>query len=93
FKKVPDSAKKVPISKPLFELIVTYFSELSEEQAQQVLSRSDVLIDMLYEAIDKDSGDYADWESPKYEKEGRGFQYSISQSTGKTVTVRYRFES
>ncbi|HFS8460774.1 TPA: DUF262 domain-containing protein, partial [Vibrio cholerae] len=93
FKKVPDSAKKVPISKPLFELIVTYFSELSEEQAQQVLSRSDELIDMLYEAIDKDSGDYADWESPKYEKEGRGFQYSISQSTGKTVTVRYRFES
>ncbi|EKZ9002382.1 GmrSD restriction endonuclease domain-containing protein [Vibrio fluvialis] len=93
FKKVPDSAKKVPISKPLFELIVTYFAELSEEQAQQVVSRSDELIDMLYEAIDKDSADYANWESSKYEKEGRGLQYSISQSTGKTVTVRYRFES
>lgn len=93
FKKVPDSAKKVPISKPLFELIVTYFSELSEEQAQQVVSRSDELIDMLYEAIDKDSADYADWESQKYEKEGRGLQYSISQSTGKNVTVRFRFES
>ncbi|EJE8556173.1 DUF262 domain-containing protein [Vibrio vulnificus] len=93
FKKIPDSAKKVPISKPLFELIVTYFSELSEEQAQQVVSRSDELIDMLYEAIDKDSADYADWESQKYEKEGRGLQYSISQSTGKNVTVRFRFES
>ncbi|HHX8715861.1 DUF262 domain-containing protein [Vibrio diabolicus] len=93
FKKIPDSAKKVPISKPLFELIVTYFSELSEEQAYQVISRSDELIDMLYEAIDKDSSDYAEWESAKYENEGRGLQYSISQSTGKNVTVRFRFES
>lgn len=93
FKKTPDSAKKVPVSKPLFELIVTYFSELSEEQAQQVLLHSDELVDMLYEAIDKDSSDYADWESTKYEDEGRGLQYSISQSTGKNVTVRFRFES
>lgn len=93
FKKIPSTAKNVPISKPLFELIVTYFSELSDEQAQQVISRSGELIDILYEAIDKDSTVYAKWESSKYEKEGRGFQYSISQSTGKTVTVRYRFES
>lgn len=93
FKKTPDSAKKVPVSKPLFELIVTYFSELSEEQAQQVLLHSDELVDMLYEAIDKDSSNYADWESTKYEDEGRGLQYSISQSTGKNVTVRFRFES
>ena len=93
FKKTPDSAKKVPVSKPLFELIVTYFSELSEEQAKQVLFHSDELVDMLYEAIDKDSSDYADWESTKYELEGRGLQYSISQSTGKNVTVRFRFES
>lgn len=93
FKKVPDSARKIPLSKPLFELIVTYFSELSEEQAQQVITHSDELIDMLYEAIDKDSSDYAEWESHKYEKEGRGFLYSISQSTGKNVTVRFRFES
>ncbi|NOI14083.1 DUF262 domain-containing protein [Vibrio hepatarius] len=93
FKKIPDSAKKVPISKPLFELIVTYFSELSEEQADQVIAHSDDLIDMLYEAIDKDSSDYAQWESLKYAKEGRGLQYSISQSTGKNVTVRFRFDS
>lgn len=93
FKKTPNSAKKVPVSKPLFELIVTYFSELSEEQAQQVLLHSDELVDMLYEAIDKDSSNYADWESTKYEDEGRGLQYSISQSTGKNVTVRFRFES
>lgn len=93
FKKVPDSARKVPISKPLFELIVTYFSMLSEDQALQVISCSDELIDMLYEAIDKDSSGYGDWESAKYEDEGRGLQYSISQSTGKNVTVRFRFDS
>ncbi|WP_241212178.1 DUF262 domain-containing protein [Vibrio scophthalmi] len=93
FKKVPDSARKIPLSKPLFELIVTYFSELTEKQVQQVMIHSDELIDMLYEAIDKDSADYAQWESSKYEKEGRGFLYSISQSTGKNVTVRFRFES
>ena len=48
---------------------------------------------MLYDAIDKDSSDYANWESARYEDEGRGLQYSISQSTGKNVTVRFRFES
>ncbi|EGR0205490.1 DUF262 domain-containing protein [Vibrio vulnificus] len=93
FKKTPDSAKKVPVSKPLFELIITYFSELTEEQAKQVLLHTDELVDMLYEAIDKDSSDYAVWESDKYEEEGRGLQYAISQSTGKNVTVRFRFES
>jgi len=93
FKKTPDAAKKIPVSKPLFELIVTYFSELSEEQSKQVVFHRDSLIDMLYEAIDKDSSDYANWESDKYEGEGRGLQYSISQSTGKNVTVRFRFES
>ena len=66
---------------------------MSDEQAQQVISRGEELIEILYEAIQKDSLSYAKWESSKYENESRGFQYSISQSTGKTVTVRFRFES
>lgn len=93
FKKVPDSARKIPISKPMFELIVTYFSELSSSQQLQVIANSDALIDILYDAIDKDSVEFATWESDKFMKEGRGFLYSISQSTGKNVTVRYRFEA
>lgn len=93
FKKEPSAARKVPISKPLFELIVTYFSELTSEQRDLVVGNSDALIDLLYEAIDKDDTQYATWESDRYSKEGRGFLYSISTSTGKNVTVRYRFEA
>ncbi len=93
FKKIPKSDLKIPISKPLFELIVTYFSGLTPDQHIQVVEHGDSLINMLYEAISLDSGDYAEWESDKYSVENRGFHYSISTSTGKNVTVRYRFEA
>lgn len=93
FKKIPQAARKIPISKPLFELIITYFSELTANQKLQVIERADSLIDMLYEAIDKDATKYAEWESGRYNEDGRGFQYAISTSTGKKVTVRYRFEA
>jgi hypothetical protein len=93
FKKIPQVARNIPISKPLFELIITYFSELTANQKVQVIKHSDSLIDMLYEAIDKDADKYAEWESDRYKEDGRGFQYAISTSTGKKVTVRYRFEA
>ncbi|MFT6908950.1 MAG: hypothetical protein ACJAS1_005657 [Oleiphilaceae bacterium] len=93
FKKEPKSDRRIPISKPLFELIVTFFSQLDFDQRTRVVERSGELIDTLYEAIDKDSTEYAEWESQGYAKEGRGFLYSISTSTGKNVTVRYRFEA
>jgi len=93
FKKVPKDDRKIPISKPLFELIVTYFSVLTPNQRVQVIERSNDLVDLLYDAIAKDLTLYAKWESEKYHDEGRGFLYSISTSTGKNVTVRYRFEA
>jgi hypothetical protein len=93
FKKIPQVARNIPISKPLFELIITYFSELTANQKVQVIKHSDSLIDMLYEAIDKDDTNYAEWESDRYKEDARGFQYAISTSTGKKVTVRYRFEA
>jgi hypothetical protein len=93
FKKIPQTSRKIPISKPLFELIITYFSELTANQTLRVIEHSDSLIDMLYEAIDKDAVNYAVWESDRYNGDGRGFQYAISTSTGKRVTVRYRFEA
>lgn len=93
FKKVPQAARNIPISKPLFELIVTYFSALEKNQINQVIDNGDVLIDMLYSAISEDSKVYALWESDRYNDEERGFLYSISTSTGKSVTVRYRFEA
>ncbi|MDO6634853.1 DUF262 domain-containing protein [Pseudoalteromonas carrageenovora] len=91
FKKTPEKARKIPISKPLFELIITYFSQLDLHQKAQVIQSGGDLIDILYEAIANDSTDFAEWESDIYKKEGRGFLYSISTSTGKSVTVRYRF--
>lgn len=93
FKKIPQAARNIPISKPLFELIITYFSELTASQKLRVIEHSDALIDMLYEAIDKDDASYAEWESDRYNEDCRGFQYAISTSTGKKVTVRYRFEA
>lgn len=93
FKKLAQPERNIPLSKPLFELIVTFFSELTPTQTIQVVEKCDELIDMLYGAIATDSIDYAKWESDKYRDEGRGFLYSISTSTGKNVTVRYRFEA
>ena len=85
--------KKGPISKPLFEVIVTTFSMLNSRERTQVEINSDQLIENLYDAINRDATEYATWESEKYEQEARGFLFSISTSTGKSVTINYRFDS
>ncbi|KZN28795.1 hypothetical protein N480_08500 [Pseudoalteromonas luteoviolacea S2607] len=87
------NSKNAPISKQLFELIVSYFSLLNSEQIKQLKENSASLVDYLYSAIEYDSGEYAVWESDIYDKANRGFMYSISTSTGKKVTVNYRFQS
>ncbi|MFA0661658.1 DUF262 domain-containing protein [Vibrio splendidus] len=92
FKKVI-SDSKAPISKPLFEVIVTYFSYIDAQQESLLLDNSIELIDKLYQAISLDSQDYASWDSNKYNEDGRGFAYSLSTSTGKKATVNYRFEA
>lgn len=92
FKKVI-SDSKAPISKPLFEVIVTYFSYIDAQQESLLLDNSIELIDKLYQAISLDSQDYAMWDSNKYNEDGRGFAYSLSTSTGKKATVNYRFEA
>lgn len=92
FVKDPSTGKKT-ISKPLYELIVTYFSQLTELQEDELLSNSSVFIDTLYCAIKNDEIIYATWGSDVYKEAKRGFMYSISTSTGKKVTVNYRFEA
>lgn len=87
------TSKNSPISKQLFELIVSYFSVLNYEQIEQVKKNSESLIDCLYSAIDNDSCEYSTWESDIYDETNRGFMFSISTSTGKKVTVNYRFQS
>lgn len=93
FKKHLDAGKAAPISKPLFEVVVTVFSSLTQEQCEQVKWHSDELISDLYNAIELDSKEYAHWESESYEKANRGFMYSLSASTGKRPTILYRFEA
>ena len=93
FIKELNSKKSSPISKPLFELIVSVFSNLTEQQKIVLIKHKDDFISCLYDAIKTDSNEYASWISDVYVESVRGFNYSISQSTGKRVTVLYRFES
>ncbi|OUR63349.1 hypothetical protein A9Q74_01315 [Colwellia sp. 39_35_sub15_T18] len=93
FKKEDSYDKKVPISKPLFELIVACFSFLSHEQYLILKENSDDFLESFYNAIRSESKEYATWNSDRYEDGIRGFKYSISTSTGKRATVLYRFDS
>ncbi|MDC5842150.1 DUF262 domain-containing protein [Vibrio europaeus] len=92
FRKDIDN-KSSPISKQLFELIVAYFSALTESQVKFVMENSSDLVDSLYTAIKTDDKDLTDWTSEIYGDANRGFNYSLSTSTGKRVTVLYRFEA
>ncbi|KQA13013.1 DUF262 domain-containing protein [Vibrio cholerae] len=93
FKKYMEVGRSSPISKPLFEVVVTVFSNLSKEQCEQVKLNSDKLIGYLHDAINFDSNEYAIWDSEAYKNTKRGFTYSISVSTGKRLTILYRFEA
>lgn len=87
------SSKRAPISKQLYELVIYYFSLLDVHQKNIVLERSANLLDDLQYAIKFNSIDLAVWSSQTYIDAGRGFRDSISTSTGKNVTVKYRFEA
>lgn len=93
FRKNINSNKVEPLSKPLFELLTAIFSSLTLEQMDQVRKSKVNLVDCFYSAIEKDSPAYAQWGSNTFIEAGRGFRYSISQSTGKRITVQYRFSA
>lgn len=93
FRKSSTVGKSAPISKPLFEVIVAIFANLDKNQIEQLLLNIDDFINELSRAIDSDSTEFAIWESDKYQIENRGFMYSISASTGKRVTILYRFNA
>lgn len=82
-----------PISKQLYEVIIYYFYHITDEQEKLLLGNSDKLVDTLYSAIDSNSKKYATWDSPTYTEAERGFKDSISTSTGKKITILYRFNS
>lgn len=93
FKKKLENERRGPISKPLFEVIVGTFAYLDDHQTNDLRECSNQFVYELYEAIDKDSSEFSTWESEVYTENNRGFAYSISSSTGKRVTVQYRFDA
>lgn len=93
FKKTNNMSKREPISKPLFEVLVCIFANATEEQKKLILLNKSKLIECLFSAISTDSNNFSKWESEAYESAERGLHYSISTSTGKRVTVLYRFKS
>ncbi|MCQ9059721.1 DUF262 domain-containing protein [Vibrio alginolyticus] len=92
-----DAFKKEPkgkLNKVLFELLVSMFAMMSEEQREIMLipENSERFKISLWEAILNDVNT-SEWESDIYTEQNRGFDYSITNSTGKRVTVLYRFRS
>lgn len=89
--------KKEPsgkLNKILFELLVSMFALMSDEQ-RDLLTKSEnakYFKDRLWYVIAEDVKTSA-WESDTYADANRGFDYSITNSTGKRVTVLYRFRS
>ncbi len=86
--------KNGKLNKVLFELLVSTFAMMSDEQINKIcdLNNTTKIRDRLWEMIDKDK-ETSTWESDTYTKQDRGFDYSITNSTGKRVTVLYRFRS
>lgn len=82
-----------PISKQLFELVIYYFSKMSPAQREILRKNASEFIDHLYTAIEENSKEYADWHSKTYNETDRGFKDALSTSTGKRITVLYRFEA
>ncbi|QYJ86914.1 DUF262 domain-containing protein [Shewanella mesophila] len=80
------------VNKVLFELLVSSFAMMSDEQRYLALEpkNSKLIKSELLRYIDKDVDD-VEWESSVYKEQERGFDYAISNSTGKRVTVLYRF--
>lgn len=93
FRKSMTIGNSAPISKPLFEIIVAVFANLTKQQINRLLENVDQFTRELSIAIDSDSTYYATWESDIYQEKHRGFMYSISASTGKRATILYRFNA
>ncbi|MDX2370948.1 MAG: DUF262 domain-containing protein [Colwellia sp.] len=93
FKKVRNTKKAEPLSKTLFEVLVCIFFNTNEQQKDLIRKNAIAFVDELYDAIKTDSKKYAIWDSLVYQETERGLSYSLSTSTGKKVTINYRFNS
>ncbi|WP_404341256.1 DUF262 domain-containing protein [Pseudoalteromonas mariniglutinosa] len=81
------------VSKPLFELIVSVFALLEPKYIGKLKDSKKEFKTKFYKLVNGSIDSYVDWESEHYKELERGFEYSISQSTGKRVTIIYRFDN
>lgn len=83
------------VNKVLFELLVATFAAMSDKQREILClpEHSEFFRSRLWQAIDEDDDTLSNWESETYREQNRGFDYAISNSTGKRVTVKYRFDA
>ena len=91
YQKSPDG--KIVISKPLFELIVSVFASLTKEQSDILVAKKEMVKTEFRNLLENERDIEHDWESETYIDADRGFEYSVSQSTGKRVTILYRFKN
>ena len=91
----PDRFKKTingrVINKSLFELITSTFALLSQHDQEKLLEKKELVKSGLFDLIGEVDDASVNWISDNYDD--RGFEYSISQSTGKKVTILYRFQN
>lgn len=83
------------VNKMLFELLVPVFAFMSDEQRRLVSNENNAeqVKSKLFEMIKDDYKNNSVWISDIYTEQNRGFNYAISNSTSKRVTVLYRFRS
>ncbi len=79
------------INKSLFEMITATFAMLSDEERDLVLQHREEIKSGLYGLLDGTKSQYVNWTSETFY--GRPFEYSVTQSTGKKVTILYRFSN
>lgn len=92
-----DVYKKEPggrVNKVLFETLISLFAMMTDVQRETMADKkiAEMFKNRLFRAI-KDDEPVSEWESSSENWEGRGFDYSISNSTSKKITVLYRFRS
>lgn len=83
------------LNKQLFEIMVTVFAMMTPEELAHVEKGDNPkkIVSEFKKLLQDDKCRYANWISKVYEEAERGFDYSVSQSTGKKVTILFRFQN
>ncbi|EGQ8077107.1 MULTISPECIES: DUF262 domain-containing protein [Vibrio] len=92
-----DAYKKEPggrVNKVLFETLVSLFAMMTDEEREKMvnLDNANYFKKRLFEAIENNER-ISRWESTSDNWDNRGFEYAITNSTSKRITVLYRFRS